>query len=176
MTRHHVSSPNSYPPHPAVLPHEPHAPPAPHKPHPHPHPTKPSRRKGLNRFIAWEWAIVLSLLSGLTITILVLSNPPDAKHQAAILVEQMQAAAQGRTINAPILGTPPKVQVMPHETVVTMDRVPAKICVLASWELYRLGRITVNGVTPQRVSAARLVELCNDGDSASLIWAVRTTE
>ena len=40
--------------------------------------------------------------------------------------------------------------------------------------LYRLGAITINGVMPQRVSAAKLVELCNDGETATIVWLPKT--
>ena len=45
---------------------------------------------------------------------------------------------------------------------------------MAAWELYRTGTISVNGVTPQRVSAAVLVDLCNQGETATIIWYPKT--
>ncbi|HJO73446.1 MAG TPA: hypothetical protein QGG32_11455 [Rhodospirillales bacterium] len=41
----------------------------------------------------------------------------------------------------------------------------------AAWGLVGSGRVMVNGVTPSRVTAAILVELCaSDGEAATLIW------
>jgi hypothetical protein len=37
------------------------------------------------------------------------------------------------------------------------------------WRLAKQGTIVVNGVLPQRLSAARLSELCS-GDNATLLW------
>jgi hypothetical protein len=109
----------------------------------------------MRRLIVWEWAIVLALLSGLGITVLAISQGPDAKGDAALLVAQMKAAAPGRPF-------------------VTADKVSPKVCVLASWELSRIGTISVNGVAPPRVSAAILVDLCNQSETATILWSPKT--
>jgi len=106
----------------------------------------------MSRLIVWEWGIVLALLSGLAITVLVISRGPDARGEAAALVAQMKAAAPGRPF-------------------VTADKVSPKVCVLAGWELARTGTISVNGVAPPRVSAAILVDLCNQGETATMVWS-----
>ncbi len=131
------------------------------------------KKGGISRLVAWEWCIVLALLSGLGVTLLIMSRGPDPKNQADALVQQMKAAALGRPMGALIFAHYPSVQRGAREILVSIDKIPPKVCVLASWDLYRLGAITINGVAPQRVSAAKLVELCNDGDSASLTWATR---
>ena len=144
-----------------------------HPPHPHPaHPAgkrRSSRR--LRRLIVWEWAVVLALLSGLGITLVVMSHGPDPRRDADALVGQMKAALAGRPLGDPLFGAYPVVSGAGTETMVAMSRVPPKVCVLAAWDLYRIGTISINGVTPQRVSAARLVELCNDGDAATIVWS-----
>jgi hypothetical protein len=141
---------------------------------PHPHPAKPVRRRKssrrLGRLIVWEWSVVLVLLAGLGITLLAMSHAPDPRRDADSLVDQMKAALAGRKLD-PLFGAYPVVSGAGREVMVTMNRIPPKVCVLAAWDLYRLGTISINGVTPQRVSAARLVELCNDGDSATIVWS-----
>lgn len=121
----------------------------------HPHGKKPRSTGRVRRLILWEWGIVLALLSGLAITVMVISHAPDPKSDADALVARMKAAAVGR----------------PY---VVMGKVPPKVCVMAGWELYRTGLITVNGVTPQRISAAILVDLCNQGETATLQWTPKT--
>jgi hypothetical protein len=130
--------------------------------HPHhPHPAHPVRRRAkpsgrLRRLIVWEWALVLGLLAGLGVTLLVISRAPEnPRRDADALVARMKAMAD---LTAP--GEP-----------VTMTRVSPKVCVLAAWDLYRLGTIAINGVVPQRVTAAKLVDLCNDGGEATIIWS-----
>jgi hypothetical protein len=105
---------------------------------------------------------------------LLLSHGPDPRRQADLVIGQMKAAVQGRPLGAALYGGYPVVSGAGRETMVTMTHVPSKVCVLASWDLYRLGTITVNGVTPTRVSAAKLVDLCNDGGAATIIWSPRS--
>ncbi len=140
--------------------------------HPHPAPTgKRGKSKGrLRRLIAWEWGIVLCLLSGLIITLLAMSHGPDPKHQAADLVEELRAVAASRPIGTPIFGVFPAVLGSGRDMKIVVGKVPPKVCVLASWDLYRLGGISVNNVTPSRVSAAKLVELCNLDETATITW------
>ena len=90
-------------------------------------------------------------MSGLGITVLAISHAPDdPKGAAEVLVAQMKASTTRPSVMA--------------------DKVPPKVCVLASWELSRTGTVTVNGATPQRVSAAILVDLCNQGGAATILW------
>lgn len=144
---------------------------------PHPHPTKPVRRRKssrrLGRLIVWEWGIVLVLLAGLGITLLAMSHAPDPRRDADAVVDQMRAALAGRKLD-PLYGVYPSVSGAGREVMVTMSRIPPKVCVLAGWDLYRLGVISINGVTPQRVSAAKLVDLCNDGETATLVWSPKS--
>lgn len=138
------------------------------------HPAKLVRgRKSSGRFsrlIVVEWGVVLALLSGLAITLIVMSHGPDPRREADALVGQMKAALMGRPLGDPLFDTLPSVSGGGREILVTMTNIPPKVCVLASWDLYRLGTITVNGVTPQRVSAAKLVDLCNDATPGTIIW------
>ena len=143
-----------------------------HTAHPHPAPAGKGRKsKGrIRRLIAWEWGIVLCLLSGLLITLLAISHGPDPKRQAADLVEELRSVAASRPIGDPMFGVFPSVLGSGREMKIAVSKVPPKICVLASWDLYRLGGIAVNNVTPARVSAAKLVELCNLEATATIIW------
>ncbi len=128
-----------------------------HSGHAHPVSHGKARRstRRLSRLILWEWGIVLALLSGLGITVLIISHAPDPKGAAEALVARTKAAAVGR----------------PYATI---DGIPPKVCVLASWELSRTGVISVNGVTPPRVSAAVLVDLCNQSETATISWYLKT--
>ena len=164
MTEHSVASVHSA--HPA------------HHPHPQRHAAAPGRRRKssgrMRRLIAWEWAIVLGLLFGLGMVLIVLSRGPDPRREADALVAQMKAVLAGRPLGDPLFDSYPVVSGAGRETMVTMVGVPAKVCVLASWDLYRQGTITVNGVTPQRVSAAKLVDLCNEATPATIIWSPKS--
>ena len=52
----------------------------------------------------------------------------------------------------------------------TVEGVRPNECVSAGWDLVSKGVLTVNGVTPARVSAAKLNELCHNEDTATLAW------
>ena len=132
--------------------------------------TRRKSKSRMRRLIAWEWGIVLCLLSGLVITLLAMSHGPDAKHQATQLVDELRAVAASRPVGTPIFGAYPSVLGSGRDMKIVVGKVPPKVCVLASWDLYRQGGITVNGVTPSRVSAAKLVELCNLDETATIIW------
>lgn len=56
---------------------------------------------------------------------------------------------------------------------VTATDVPPQACVSAGARLVKKGIITVNGVTPVRVSSAILTELCYPGEKATLRFMPR---
>ena len=97
------------------------------------------------------------------------SGPDSA--EAAKLVDQIVAAAQGGGPPSHVFGGPLKVQVMGGRVVVVAEQVPPRMCAAAGWSLVHKGVLTINGITPNRVSAGKITELCNseDGDAA-LIW------
>jgi len=133
----------------------------------------PEKKKGMSALMFWEWIIVLGLAGGLTITLLTMTSAPDPKTQAADLVVQIKAAALGRPMGNPVLASLPTAIRNKQQAIVSIDKVPQKICVMVAWDLYRFGTITINGTTPARVSAAKLAELCNENDTASMTWTAR---
>jgi len=134
---------------------------------------RPPQKKGLSALVVWEWIIVLGLAGGLIISLMTMTEAPDAKSQASDLVVQMKAAALGRPLGNLVLSSYPTAQRGKRESVVSIDKVPPKICVMVAWDLYRLGSITINGTAPTRVSAEKLVELCNQAAAASMTWTAR---
>lgn len=147
-------------------------------PHAHPRPAKPVRRRSSRRLgslILWEWGVVLALLTGLAVTLLAMSHGSDPRREADRVVGQMKAVLAGKAPSDPLFGVYPIVSGGGREAKVTIRMVPPKVCVLASWDLYRLGAVSVNGVTPLRVSAAKLVELCNEGEAATIVWSPKSS-
>lgn len=53
---------------------------------------------------------------------------------------------------------------------VTVGGIPNKVCVSAAWRLARSGVVTINGATPERISAALLAEICNQADANTISW------
>jgi hypothetical protein len=90
------------------------------------------------------------------------------------LAGRMATAARGETPEAlPFKGSL-SVESRNGQTMVTVDGVPARDCAISAWELVRTGVVTVNGVTPPRVSAALLSELCHQrANGATINWIPR---
>jgi len=102
--------------------------------------------------------------------------PAPEMIEAQRLAEQIIAAAQ--TVPPPThqFGGPlRRISQDGQATVVVAELVPPHACAVAGWALLRKGTLTINGVTPSRMSAARVTELCNQGPSlASLRWVPKT--
>ena len=56
--------------------------------------------------------------------------------------------------------------------LVVAEKVPSRLCAAAGWELVHKGTLTIDGVTPRRVSSAILTELCYEGENqkVTLVW------
>ncbi|WP_245651097.1 hypothetical protein [Paramagnetospirillum marisnigri] len=87
-------------------------------------------------------------------------------------VEQIVKAVEGNAPPNHMFGGELKVISMGGMPVVTAAGVPPRICAASGMRLVRKGLLSVNGVTPTRVSSAIITELCNkeEGD-ASIMWA-----
>jgi hypothetical protein len=82
---------------------------------------------------------------------------------------QMEAAARGEVPPTHALGGALNVSRDQGRVNVIAEGLPSRVCVQVGWRLAKQGTIVVNGVLPQRLSAARLSELCS-GDNATLLW------
>jgi hypothetical protein len=87
------------------------------------------------------------------------------------LTAEIRVAAEGTGPATHGFGGALTVTTVGGRPMVTAEAVPAKACVTAGWQLVRKGVLSINGVTPLRVSAARLAELCNSaGGLATITW------
>ncbi|WP_096704629.1 hypothetical protein [Magnetospirillum sp. 15-1] len=88
-------------------------------------------------------------------------------------VAQMIESSQGNAPPSHIFGGAIRVTSMNGVPVVIAERVPTRICSASGMKLVKKGLLSVNGITPSRVSSAIITELCNkDGSSdATLMWA-----
>lgn len=122
----------------------------------------------------WAWLWVLPILAAVAAGVWFwqIRGGPGALPPVD-LVQQFQSAAKGEVIERHIYGGEMTVDRNGGQVTVTARAVPPKACVSAGWELARKGVLTINGVTPIRVSAARLSDLCNDQDDATVTWMPR---
>ena len=90
----------------------------------------------------------------------------------ALLLDQFHQAAAGTVASPHAFGGALTVAAANGRVNVTAAGLPEAACVQAGWQLAREGTVIVNGVLPQRISAARLAELCSlDPQGATLVWA-----
>jgi hypothetical protein len=131
---------------------------------------KPRDKGSTVKTVAMIAAVLGVLGAGLAIHV---NSGNDAKGpQEAVrpLVVQIEGALHGSIPATNLFGGSLRVTSEGGRSFVTVTGVPAGECVLAGWDLVRKGVLTVNGTTPLRVSAAKLNELCHEGEQATLRW------
>ena len=130
-------------------------------------------KSGRREFL--ERALAVCLLAGCAAigAWLFWQSKDGPRHSAADLVNQMTAAAQGAKASVHVFGGPLTVTKDGTLVSVTAEKVPADICVSASWALIRKGVVAIDGTTPPRVTATQLSELCHEREGgATLLWSI----
>lgn len=96
---------------------------------------------------------------------------PPMMAEPARLVEQMVAVSQGEVLPVHVFGGALRLIMRGDLPVVVAEAVPPRACAAAGWALVRKGLLTINGITPNRASAARITDLCNHGEGdATIQW------
>jgi hypothetical protein len=137
--------------------------PAPKKPAPH-HPAQKHSHTGL------ILALVLGAASLAAAAWFVLPGKTARLDPVEQLLDQMQAAAEGTVAPVHAFGGALTVARANGRSNITAEALPSKPCVQVGWRLSKEGTIIVNGVLPQRLSAAKLSELCSSEGGATLTW------
>lgn len=125
----------------------------------------PAHRGGMG---GWATLAVVALAAAGAGLWFALGGPPPMDTSAQLLA-QMEAAAQGAPVPTHVFGGALTVSAANGRTNVVAEAVPSRACVQVGWRLAREGTIIVNGTLPQRLSAAKLSELCS-GEGATLLW------
>jgi hypothetical protein len=88
-------------------------------------------------------------------------------------VAMMVESSQGNAPPSHMFGGAIRITSMNGVPVVIAERVPPRICSASGMKLVKKGLLSVNGVTPTRVSSAIITELCNKegGGDATIMWA-----
>ena len=90
------------------------------------------------------------------------------------LTAQIIAAANGVEDGSNMYGGKIKHKKIDGHSSIVVDKVPPRICAASGWELQHKGVLTVNGVTPKRVSSAIITEMCyNRNGDATITWEPR---
>lgn len=135
-----------------------------------PHAHHPSRPKVAKKRFGWAWLVALGLMAGGGVLAVQLAGHGLPHVTGAELSHVIELASKGVPPVPRKDGIVIRTLSSSGVTVVTAENVPPKICVSAGWDLVKDGTLTVNGITPMRVSAAKLSELCYANSSATITW------
>ncbi|CAA7611580.1 conserved hypothetical protein [Candidatus Terasakiella magnetica] len=99
------------------------------------------------------------------------SDEASGGSEAKRFAEQIFAAAQGNAPATHMFGGRLRVAMVGDRLAVIAEGVPPKICSASGWSLSHKGILTINGITPVRISSGKVTELCNseEGDAA-IMW------
>ena len=140
----------------------------------HHHATEEEQKEGRGLRIAVGVLVGLTLIIGGYIWWSRSQEPVEStSSETDRFVAQMIESAQGNAPPSHLFGGPIRVTSMNGVPVVIAEHVPPRICSASGMKLVKKGLLSVNGVTPTRVSSAIITELCNKegGGDATLMWA-----
>ena len=135
----------------------------------HPHAHKPPAKRGMASW-TWQWTLLMAGLLGGGFAIYELPTHGLPHITGAELSHQIELASKGVPPAPRKDGITIRTLSSSGVTVVTAEGVIPKLCVSAGWDLVKDGTLTINGITPARVSAAKLAELCNTQPTSTLTW------
>ena len=133
------------------------------------HAAQPARSGGAG----WKWAAIIAVTGGVAAIAIVFGLSGGTSEPGVDFMRQMEAAAQGAPMANRAGGPQIRLERADDGNTVQATGVAPRDCVSAGWQMVRKGVLTVNGTTPQRVSAAVLTELCYQSDGATVRWAPR---
>ena len=148
-----------------------------HHPHPHPHPhhhpaSHAAEHKGKTRLTVFIVGLLVAVaVIGAAVLRGLLSEHhsvfDDAKEFTAAMASTAATGADSQTT----FGVTVKFKRTDGHVSIIADGVPPGVCAAAGWDLVHKGTLTVNGVTPHRVSSALLTDLCHESEApVALIW------
>jgi len=123
------------------------------------------------RWVVMAAAAAMVALGGALLWYGASTRGPSTFADANTFVSQVTAAAAGSGETTHLFGGPLRLVEEKGRATVVAEGIPPRVCAAAGWPLAHKGILTINGVTPSRVSSAIITELCNseDGD-ASIRW------
>lgn len=120
--------------------------------------------------------VLISAIGGGAIAWRLWTDNHATTFEASQFTRQIVAIANGAPNAQTVFGGTIERQKNEKNTVVIATHVPPKLCASSSWDLVHQGILTINGITPNRVSWTVITELCDsDAGSATLIWKPKAT-
>lgn len=139
-----------------------------------PRPSRPSgdEERSVKTWVTMGLFVMLAVVGGAVWWGVSSTEDEPGLSESAQFVEQMIAAAKGSGPATHLFGGTLSLSSMNGASVVIAENVPPRICAASGMRLVKLGLVSVNGVTPSRVSSAVITELCNkESGNATIMWA-----
>jgi len=108
-----------------------------------------------------------------------IENAPqrEAKRNAALLLEQAEAASQGGAVATHVFGGSLRVDRSGPRAIVTIEGLSADQCANAGWTLAKKGAVTVDDRSPGNHSLNTFTALCAENPGKAILkWSPRTDQ
>ncbi len=130
-----------------------------------------SQRSPLRSPLAWGLVAGAIAASVAGYFIFAGSGPQEKLKPNLVLIEQMKNVALGKVLKTHTFEGALRTGTRAGRAYVTAEAIPTGACVSAAWVFVNRGNISINGVTPQKISPSILSKLCAmRGESAILTW------
>ncbi|OIR09137.1 hypothetical protein GALL_87440 [mine drainage metagenome] len=128
------------------------------------HPVAPKPRRG------WGWLLLVLMAVAAAALLLTMTSRSAHGLTGRDLAQACRSLLKGTAPPAGAGGVSLRVAVANGHAMVVAEGVPPRACVGAAWDLVKDGTVAINGLVPMRVSGAKLAELCNQADTATMSW------
>jgi len=124
--------------------------------------------------VVWVGSVLALVMAGVIGSVVwknLHTDQSSAFEEAKALTEQIFAVAGGQDETTNYFGGHVKRRMVEGRVNVVTDKVPSRICAASGWELVHKGTLTIDGVTPRRVSSAIITDLCyGNGEEVTMSW------
>jgi hypothetical protein len=101
----------------------------------------------------------------------------EAKRNAALLLDQIQAASRGVPVGTHVFGGTIRVDRMGDRAAVVVEGLSPEQCANAGWMLAKTGRVSVDGSAPANTSLNAFRALCADSPAGAILsWMPRADD
>ena len=95
----------------------------------------------------------------------------EAKRDAALLVEQIQAVSNGKNIATHVYGGVIRPEIVGGYAAVVVEGLSLKQCISVGWVFANKGNVMINGVMAVKTSLSSISTLCGgDPENSTLTW------
>ncbi len=118
----------------------------------------------------WGWLALALIVIGGAALLLAMTSRSAHGLTGQDLARDCRGLLTGTAPPADTGGVSLRVAMANGHASVVAEGVPPRACVGAAWDLVKDGTVAINGLVPLRVSGAKLAELCNQAETATMRW------